>query len=430
MKKLIPIIFAMVLIPLLSQAQDGQWTFEGVFPPDSTVDDAVYNITIDAEGKIWMHEHYLRGKLRSDSTKSVVDIQVYNPDGTQADFSPVQQVTIDGETHVFDVNGRGLQANADGDILFAHNTELYLIDHKTGEGIAHVSPNLGTSLTNPAVDGAGNVYVTGVVGGAVKEYPASLDTTDSNGKIVIESVPAIGRTLSVTEDGNTLYIPRFTGPYMLEYNRTKLTPFGAADTLLRGAVIESMSLDPHNGDLWASTGSTPDTSTSYTPYTWYGFDTDTWEVTDSVTWVGADDLVNATQPQQAIAFSHDANTLYLGVWQNNVDATYAVQKFSRDNPVSIEREVVSNMEGYKLQQNYPNPFNPTTNINYTLKTSGQVTLKVYDMTGREVATLVNTRMNAGEYTATFDASNLASGVYLYSLETNGLRLTNRMTLIK
>jgi hypothetical protein len=55
---------------------------------------------------------------------------------------------------------------------------------------------------------------------------------------------------------------------------------------------------------------------------------------------------------------------------------------------------------------------------------------VYDITGREVATLVNARENAGQHTVTFDATNLASGVYMYTLQSNGVRLTNRMTLIK
>mgnify|MGYP000324279970 FL=1 len=87
-------------------------------------------------------------------------------------------------------------------------------------------------------------------------------------------------------------------------------------------------------------------------------------------------------------------------------------------------------EGFKLGQNYPNPFNPTTNINYSIDQAGLVTLKVYDITGREVATLVNNRENAGDHSVTFDATNLASGVYIYTLQANGLRLTNRMTLIK
>ena len=72
----------------------------------------------------------------------------------------------------------------------------------------------------------------------------------------------------------------------------------------------------------------------------------------------------------------------------------------------------------------------TWRINYSLQNASHVTLKVFDMTGREITTLVNGRMNAGAHTVTFNASNLSSGVYIYALEANGVRLTNRMTLIK
>lgn len=71
---------------------------------------------------------------------------------------------------------------------------------------------------------------------------------------------------------------------------------------------------------------------------------------------------------------------------------------------------------YMLMQSYPNPFNPTTTINYQLPTANHVTLKVYDVLGREVATLVDENKTAGSYQATFDGSRFASGVYFYRIE--------------
>ena len=81
-------------------------------------------------------------------------------------------------------------------------------------------------------------------------------------------------------------------------------------------------------------------------------------------------------------------------------------------------------------QNYPNPFNPTTNISYSLSTSGHVTLKVYDILGREVKTLVNDDEAAGYHTATFDASRLASGIYFYRLTAPGIVKVKKMLLTK
>ena len=85
---------------------------------------------------------------------------------------------------------------------------------------------------------------------------------------------------------------------------------------------------------------------------------------------------------------------------------------------------------YTLSQNYPNPFNPTTKINFSLPKSGNTTLKVYDMLGKEVMTLVNDFKTAGSYVVEFNASTLSSGTYFYRLESNGFVDTKKMLLIK
>ena len=83
-----------------------------------------------------------------------------------------------------------------------------------------------------------------------------------------------------------------------------------------------------------------------------------------------------------------------------------------------------------LDQNYPNPFNPTTAISYQLSANSFVTLKVYDLLGREVATLVNSQLPAGSYQTSFDASHLSSGVYLYELRAGDFVQTRKMALMK
>lgn len=85
---------------------------------------------------------------------------------------------------------------------------------------------------------------------------------------------------------------------------------------------------------------------------------------------------------------------------------------------------------YSLSQNYPNPFNPVTNIRYTIPNAGITTLKIYDVLGREVAVLVNEMRQPGVYTADFDASQLASGIYFYKLESGDFSAVKKMMLVK
>jgi hypothetical protein len=102
---------------------------------------------------------------------------------------------------------------------------------------------------------------------------------------------------------------------------------------------------------------------------------------------------------------------------------------------STEIEIVSNNDeiianDFSLDQNYPNPFNPNTTINYSLGERSQVTLKVYDVLGSEVATLVNTTQEAGKHNVTFDASKLSSGLYIYTINAGNFTSSKKMMLLK
>ncbi|NWF90346.1 MAG: T9SS type A sorting domain-containing protein [Ignavibacteriaceae bacterium] len=83
-----------------------------------------------------------------------------------------------------------------------------------------------------------------------------------------------------------------------------------------------------------------------------------------------------------------------------------------------------------LMQNYPNPFNPTTTINYQIMEDSWVTLKLYDMLGTEVKTLVNEGKIKGRYSYNFNGSDLASGVYIYELKVNNLVASKKLVLLK
>jgi cyclomaltodextrinase / maltogenic alpha-amylase / neopullulanase len=100
------------------------------------------------------------------------------------------------------------------------------------------------------------------------------------------------------------------------------------------------------------------------------------------------------------------------------------------NPLSTPAEEQPMPKTFALEQNYPNPFNPSTTIRYQLPQSATVSLKIYDVLGREVQTLVNERQAAGQYSVLFNASGLASGVYFYRLQAGNFVQTKKMMLLK
>ena len=85
---------------------------------------------------------------------------------------------------------------------------------------------------------------------------------------------------------------------------------------------------------------------------------------------------------------------------------------------------------FSLSQNYPNPFNPSTKIKYALSIRQYAILKVYDILGNEIATLVNEELPAGSYEVEFDGSKLTSGIYFYRLQAIDFNQTKKMVLIK
>ena len=97
---------------------------------------------------------------------------------------------------------------------------------------------------------------------------------------------------------------------------------------------------------------------------------------------------------------------------------------------SVEEISSITPDDYTLSQNFPNPFNPSTTISFTIPENGLVTLKVYNILGSEVTTLVNQDLSAGSYNYNFEASNLASGIYFYELKVGNFAQIKKMNLLK
>ncbi len=99
-------------------------------------------------------------------------------------------------------------------------------------------------------------------------------------------------------------------------------------------------------------------------------------------------------------------------------------------PVAVEVDTILVPNKFELSQNYPNPFNPSTKISWQSPVGSWQTLKVYDVLGNEVATLVNEEKPAGSYEVTFEASQFASGMYLYRLQAGSFVKTMKMILLR
>lgn len=119
------------------------------------------------------------------------------------------------------------------------------------------------------------------------------------------------------------------------------------------------------------------------------------------------------------------------VWMDNSTGVYQVWTAPIDlNTIGIKQIANVVPENYSLKQNYPNPFNPVTNLEFGISDLGFVSLKIYDVSGKEIATLVNGNLNPGIYKYDFDGAGLPSGIYFYTLSVNDFTYTKRMILLK
>ncbi len=448
------ILFFCSVLVLSSSVSAQNWEFESVFPPDSTFMHGTQGVAVDAQGKVWVDQSYETPVLddNGDTLYMSAPIHVFNPDGTQA-FEPIR--IIEGDTlSTFRANSpgfiTGVKSDHNGDIIVTLRrtwkelgSKIIRFDHETGEVMK--SETLGESAASnysqpvsPGIDENGNIYLGQVVS---RGHPIGIFNPEFGFEgLVTDSAIGIARNLEVTADGNSIYWPDAVGtskPGLVKYTRSDefslyTTQANFADTtglLHEGLLSESSSRDPKTGYLWFGNGrehsGTGDGST-FSLLTWYAIDPATDELVDSLSYNLAEGETFALT--RAMGFSPDGNHVYVGIWNNG--GLPSLQRFRFRDPTNIQRDPSEIPDGFTLSQNYPNPFNPQTNIEFEMKDAGLAMLKVYDVLGREVATLVDEHLAAGKYTATFNATDLSSGTYVYQLDVAGHRLSGKMMLMK
>jgi hypothetical protein len=178
-----------------------------------------------------------------------------------------------------------------------------------------------------------------------------------------------------------------------------------------------------------------------TPF-FVAFDTDSLENDNEILiktfYYGYDSLINISNMEgndykPKVAYLINEDTVYVAIiWlhQNNskTDIWIAKEVF---NPIytSVKDEGIK-INSFNLYQNYPNPFNPTTNIEYFIQESSEVEIKIFDILGNHILTLVNEFRNSGKHKETFNANYLSSGIYFYSIRVNGIQKTKSMVLLR
>ncbi len=413
-----------------------QWQFVKFFPDTTTLVDKSlggHGVAVDPDGKVWVQMYGTTDSIAVGGGKYARCRVIYcfNPNGTQASFSPIKTVTVGAVTDTLWNSNRGMEADHDGNIVFASYDALYKLNYKTGAGMAKGQPYPGNTLIKPAFDAANDVFCGFVIpkGPIFILNPADLSLVGN----AVDSASGYSRVVEVSDDANTIYWTAYTnsegvqvytsangtlGPYALGAPIGGLYPEGAGWCRKTGAKLLYIG----SGD-----GVTSNPTMNRSKWGYYGYDPATHAIRDSIFWNGA----NATlDPRpRGIAFSPAGDTAYL--CQFNAGSISAIQMFKRvARTTAVEPVDNGVVKGYALSQNYPNPFNPTTQIQFSVGKAGFTTLRVYDVLGREVATLVNQEMNVGAHTVTFDASSLTSGTYLYELRSGDVRLVNKMVLMK
>lgn len=454
MKKFTIVFFlGIFLIASLAFGQEYTWEFDKVFYDfqlEQTNGWGLHGVAVAPDGNLWLALH---GFLAQDSVITAEgDTVYYRPvyildptTGEHVAFSPLRVIEFsDGTLDTLHADsphngsGKGISCDNDGNILYTSWTTVYRINYQTGEGMNRFIPTDMASMTEAVQDDNGNIYV-GYVSSAAR--PVYLLDNDFNliGN-AIDTLGHINRTFAVTPDGKDLYAGSTWSGFGIEHWHSDIPgvlPFTVVDTLGNwpSVYVEAedttytdvklwascLDFDP-DGRLWAG-NLRPDWSGPKGAM-YYAYNIETGKVVDSVGVAMGDSTAGGIYSPRGAAWSNDGNTMYLADFDYNMVTQW--------NKVPVGVAVVHNNAPltFYLDQNYPNPFNPTTSITFTLQEKGHLELKVYDIKGREVKTLLNKSLAEGLHKVTFDATGMASGVYYYTLSHNNHLQTKQMVLVK
>lgn len=374
-----------------------QWNTRYNGPANS--DDVPAAIATDRAGNV-----YVTGSSHGTGTGTDYATIKYNSggmrqwvgryDGSANSDDEASAIAVDGSQNVY-VTGSSNGAGTEEDYVTVKyspsGAELW-VARQDGSASGY---DAATAMT---VDGSSNVYVTGT----------SESSDSSSDYVTIKYSPANGSVQWIASYSGSEYSP---GEWVFPTDiPTAITVDGAGNvyvTGFSGMIAFVIPIGDYATVKYTSSG----TEAWVARYDGPGI-----FVTDFPFAMALDDSANV--------YVSGGSTSLFGGWSAMTTVKY------NQGTTSVEEQKTTPPQCYWLSQNYPNPFNPSTTVRYRLPKTSIVTLKVFNVSGQEVATLVKGLRNAGLHEVQFDASRLPSGVYIYRLETGGFSQSRKLLLLR
>jgi hypothetical protein len=282
----------------------------------------------------------------------------------------------------------------------------------TNNGTSWGAVSTGLTNTNvvalaisPASGGSGEkLFAATSTGGVFLSTNNGTSWTAVNNGLTNPSVPALAVSPAIDGSGTNLFAGTYDGVFLSTDNgaswkqtgvtTTVVTSFALSGANLFAGTIVGVFLSTNNGTSWTAVNT---------------------GLTDASVWSLA--VSPASGGSGANLF---AGTMYSGVWKRAL----------AEMVTSVERVSTSVPVHFSLDQNYPNPFNPSTSFSFSIPSNSFVTLKVFDVLGKEVSILVAEELAAGTYSRHWDAANVPSGVYFYRLQAGEYVETKKLVVLK